>query len=294
MEHLRRAYLNLNYSKSEDKAKEVLKEIQDKGGEAVIYKADVSVSKEVNNMVEDVMGIFGKIDILVNNAGITDPRFFLDIKEEGWNRMINIHLKGTFNCCGFVVPHMIKMRKEGLKGAYIRLHSYHDEIEFLKGQLETIDKNMEELLKKIDIAEYLLSILGIGIITVAGFLTEGGDLANYSHFKQIQKLAGLNIAENQSRKHKGKAKNSKRGRPELRNLLHKSSLTLVAKNKEFKALYNYFLKRPKNPLKAKQALIAISVKLVRVMFALAKKRENYDPQKVLGEYRMMQINQLAA
>ncbi|WP_278429253.1 3-oxoacyl-ACP reductase family protein [Caldanaerobacter subterraneus] len=100
----------INYSNSGDKAKEVLKEIQDKGGEALIYKADVSVSKEVNNMVEDVIGIFGKIDILVNNAGITDPRFFLDIKEEDWDRMINIHLKGTFNCCRFVVPHMIKMR----------------------------------------------------------------------------------------------------------------------------------------------------------------------------------------
>jgi transposase len=184
--------------------------------------------------------------------------------------------------------------KEGLKGAYIRLHSYLDEIEFLKGQLETIEKTMEELLKKIDIAEYLLSIPGIGVVTVAGFLAEVGDLANYAHFKQIQKLAGLNIAENQSGKHKGKAKISKRGRPELRNLLYKASLVLVAKNKEFKALYNYFLKRPKNPLKKKQALIAISLKLIRVIFTLAKKRENYDPQKVLGEYRMMQINQVAA
>lgn len=69
---------------------------------------------------------------------------------------------------------------------------------------------------------------------------------------------------------------------------------LVAKNKEFKALYNYFLKRPQNPLKSKQALIAISMKLIRVMFTLAKKRENYDSEKVLGEHRMKQINQLAA
>lgn len=142
---------------------------------------------------------------------------------------------------------------QGLKGAYIQ---------FLKGQLETIEKIMEELLKKIDIAEYLLSIPGIGIVTVAGFLAEVGDLANYTHYKQIQKLAGLNIAENQSGKHKGKAKISKRGRPELRNLLYKASLVLVAKNKEFKALYD--------------------------------KRENYDSQKVLGEYRMKPINQLAA
>lgn len=183
---------------------------------------------------------------------------------------------------------------EGLKGAYIRLQSYLDEIEFLKGQLEMIEKTMEELLKKIDIAKYLLSIPGIGIITVAGFLAEVGDIANYTHFKQIQKLAGLNIAENQSGKHKGRAKITKRGRPELRNILYKASLVLVAKNKEFKALYEYFQRRSQNPLKSKQALIAISVKLIRVMFTLAKKRENYDSTKVLGEYRIKQIKQIVA
>ncbi|KKC29668.1 transposase [Caldanaerobacter subterraneus subsp. pacificus DSM 12653] len=153
---------------------------------------------------------------------------------------------------------------------------------------------MEELLKKIDIAEYLLSIPGIGVITVAGFLAEVGDIGKYTHYKQIQKLGGLNITDNQSGKHRGKTKISKRGRPELRNLLYKASLTLVAKNKEFKALYNYFLRRRENPLEKKQALIAISIKLIRVMFTLAKKKEKYDSQKVLGEYRMKQIKELVA
>ncbi|ERM90682.1 transposase IS110, partial [Caldanaerobacter subterraneus subsp. yonseiensis KB-1] len=182
--------------------------------------------------------------------------------------------------------------KEGIKGAQIRLNIYLDELEFLKTQLETIEKAMEELLKKIDIAEYLLSIPGIGVITVAGFLAEVGDIGKYTHYKQIQKLGGLNITDNQSGKHRGKTKISKRGRPELRNLLYKASLTLVAKNKEFKALYNYFLRRRENPLEKKQALIAISIKLIRVMFTLAKKKEKYDSQKVLGEYRMKQIKEL--
>ncbi|AAM23454.1 transposase [Caldanaerobacter subterraneus subsp. tengcongensis MB4] len=184
--------------------------------------------------------------------------------------------------------------KEGIKGAQIRLNIYLDELEFLKTQLETIEKAMEELLKKIDIAEYLLSIPGIGVITVAGFLAEVGDIGKYTHYKQIQKLGGLNITDNQSGKHRGKTKISKRGRPELRNLLYKASLTLVAKNKEFKALYNYFLRRRENPLEKKQALIAISIKLIRVMFTLAKKKEKYDSQKVLGEYRMKQIKELVA
>jgi hypothetical protein len=58
-------------------------------------------------------------------------------------------------------------------------------------------------------------------------------------------------------------------------------------------LYHYFLTRPQNPLKKKQALVAISLKLLRVMFGLARKKENYDCQKVLGEYRLTQLKQVA-
>jgi len=84
----------------------------------------------------------------------------------------------------------------------------------------------------------------------------------------------LSISQhNLSGKHRGKTKIFKRWRPELRSLLYKASLTLVAKGKEFKVLYNYFLKRRENPLEKKQALIAISVKFIRAMFTLAKKKE---------------------
>lgn len=137
---------------------------------------------------------------------------------------------------------------------------------------------MAEILKQIDIAENLLSVPGTGPVTVAGFLGEIGDIDKYGHWKQIQTLAGLNFTEESSGDHNGQKKISKRGRPELRNLLYQASLTLVAKNKEFKALYHYFLTRPQNPLKKKQALVAISLKLLRVMFGLARKKENYNSQ----------------
>ena len=91
----------------------------------------------------------------------------------------------------------------------------------------------------------------------------------------------------------GSKKISKRGRPGLRNVLYLASLVLVAKNAEFKALYNYFKTRAENPLKKKQALIAISMKLIRVIFALVKNRTLYDPAKVFGEYRAAQLQQAA-
>lgn len=59
---------------------------------------------------------------------------------------------------------------------------------------------MADILAGIDIAGYLLSIPGIGLVTVAGFLGEIGDPQNYEHWKQIQKLAGLNLSEQSSGK----------------------------------------------------------------------------------------------
>ena len=102
----------VNYSKSHAKAEETVKEINEKGGQSYAYKADVSNFNEVKAMAKAIVLKFGKVDILVNNAGITDPRFFLEITENDWNNMMSINLKGVFNCCRLIVPHMIK-RKQG-------------------------------------------------------------------------------------------------------------------------------------------------------------------------------------
>ena len=62
----------------------------------------------------------------------------------------------------------------------------------------------------------MLTIKGVGIITAAGFIAEVGDIKRFTHPSQIQKLAGLNLIENSSGKHKGKTSISKRGRARLR------------------------------------------------------------------------------
>jgi transposase len=83
----------------------------------------------------------------------------------------------------------------------------------------------------------MLAIKGIGRDTIAGFFAEVGDLVSYSHPKQIIKLAGLSLKENTSGKHKGQTKITKRGRKNLRALLFRVIMPLVAKNSAFKALH---------------------------------------------------------
>ena len=184
--------------------------------------------------------------------------------------------------------------KEGLEGAKVKLQACLEEIEFYQGQIRKTEEAMGRYLEETGLANYLLSIPGVGVVTAAGFLGEIGDPTKYQHWRQIRKLAGYNLtAQKSGKKQKAKTTISKRGRPGLRNLLYQASLILVAKNKEFKALYHYFLKRPENPLTKKQALVAVALKLVRVMFTLITQKREYDASKVLGKYREEQLKKIA-
>ena len=95
--------------RSLEKAEPVAKEIESLGVKAMAIGADVSFSQEVNRMVEEAVNAFGKIDILVNNAGVNP--FILEaekIKEEGWNQVLDVNLKGVFLCCQAVGKKMIQ------------------------------------------------------------------------------------------------------------------------------------------------------------------------------------------
>jgi transposase len=109
-----------------------------------------------------------------------------------------------------------------------------------------------------------------------GFFAEVGNLQDYSHPRQIIKLAGLSLKENTSGKHKGQTKITKRGRMKLRALLFRVCMIMVAKNPAFKALHAYYTQRPDNPLKKMQSLIALCNKLIRIFFAIGKKQFEFS------------------
>ena len=155
--------------------------------------------------------------------------------------------------------------------------------------MEKIEKEMVQELEKTGYKDILTSIPGIGIISAASFIGEIGDPKRFSNPQQIIRLAGYNLVEDSSGKHKSKTMISKRGRKILRTILYKISLIVVCKNQEIKLLYKYLITRKENPLKKKQALIVISGKMVKIMYSLIKKEEVYDKEKVLGIYRKQQI-----
>jgi 3-oxoacyl-[acyl-carrier protein] reductase len=100
----------VNYSGSKDKADEVVALIKNAGGEAFAVQADVSNPDSVKNMIDETIATFGSIDILVNNAGITRDNLLMRMKEEEWDDVININLKGVFLCTKGVTRQMMRQR----------------------------------------------------------------------------------------------------------------------------------------------------------------------------------------
>jgi len=106
------ANIVVNYSKSEEKANEVVSEIEKGGSKAVSVKANVSKSGEVKGLIDLCIETFGGIDILVNNAG-TNGRIapIEEITEEDWDHIIDTNLKGHFLCIMHALPHMLKKKR---------------------------------------------------------------------------------------------------------------------------------------------------------------------------------------
>ncbi len=91
-------------------ASDVVKEAKNLGVEAVFMKVDVTDSHAVNSAVSEVSSSVGEINILVNNAGITRDNLLMRMKEEDWDKVLQINLKGVFNCTKAVIRGMMSAR----------------------------------------------------------------------------------------------------------------------------------------------------------------------------------------
>ena len=93
-----------------DGTESVMSEIQKLGARGLVVKADASDAEDVKNLVERTVAEFSKIDILVNNAGITRDTLLLRMRERDWDAVLQVNLKGTFQCTQAVARVMVKQR----------------------------------------------------------------------------------------------------------------------------------------------------------------------------------------
>ncbi|HBL05839.1 MULTISPECIES: 3-oxoacyl-[acyl-carrier-protein] reductase [unclassified Clostridium] len=100
----------INYVSSDAEAEKVAEEIKSLGGNAILVKGDISSFEEGKKLIDETVKVFGTIDILINNAGITKDGLIMRMKEEHFDKVIDINLKGVFNTCKSAVSHMLKQR----------------------------------------------------------------------------------------------------------------------------------------------------------------------------------------
>ena len=100
----------VNYSGNDEAAQQTVDEITATGGQAQKYKCSVNDSESVKVMIDEIIKKFGRIDILVNNAGITKDGLMLRMTDEDFDRVIDVNLKGTFNCTKYVSKYMLKQK----------------------------------------------------------------------------------------------------------------------------------------------------------------------------------------
>src|SRR5690625_2673795 len=104
------ANVAVNYAGNEEKAAEVVAELEDIGVQAFKIKANVANEAEVKHMVKEVVSTFGNLHILVNNAGITRHNLLMRMKESEFDDVIATNLKGAFLCTKAVTRQMMKQR----------------------------------------------------------------------------------------------------------------------------------------------------------------------------------------
>jgi len=161
---------------------------------------------------------------------------------------------------------------EGKQSILLEIEHLVSNIENEGRYIDSFEKQMDDYLRQIPYSRNILSIKGIGIITVAGLIGEVGDFKKFNTISEIMKLAGLDLYEVSSGKHKGQHHISKRGRSLIRKLLYFASINVVRAKGIMHKRYQQMLSRgmPKT-----KALIAISRKLLRLIFALARDNAVY-------------------
>jgi len=137
----------IDYRTHAQGAEETRRQVEAAGTRGVIIKADLSLVREINHLVEQTLATFGRIDILVNNAGIEKRNDYWQVSESEYDAVMNVNLKGVFFVTQQVVRHLQAERRPG---KIINISSVHEELPFphftsysmSKGGLKMMTRNL--------------------------------------------------------------------------------------------------------------------------------------------------------
>ncbi len=163
--------------------------------------------------------------------------------------------------------------KEGVSGLTMDIRHILLQLEMLKTLIAEVEGEMEMALGRVSYSSKLLSIKGLGVVSVAGIIGEIGDFKNFKTRPEIMKLAGLDLYEISSGKMRGQRRISKRGRSLLRKILYYAAIQTIRKNG---ILHDYYTRLTDRGMKRMMALVAVSRKLLGIIYAIVRDDSEYS------------------
>jgi len=242
--------------------------------------------KAMNNQLQDlVFVIFPELGDIIKPSTKTgmyliknypDPERIVSIGIEALGNIIRKISRGRFGIDR--VKKLYNAAKasvgitEGKEGIIFEISHLVSNIETENRYIESLEEQMIVYLEQIPYSHSILSVKGIGNITVAGLIGEVGDFRKFKTISEVMKLAGLDLFEVSSGKHKGSHRISKRGRALIRKLLFFAAINAVKSHGIMHARYQKMLDKGTPKIKA---LVAVSRRLWRIIFALARDNASY-------------------
>ena len=162
--------------------------------------------------------------------------------------------------------------KEGVAGIALDIQHILVQLEAVHAFIDEIETEMKKALDRIPYSARILSIKGLGVVTVAGLIGEVGDFSKFRTQSEIMKLAGLDLFEISSGKRKGQKRISKRGRSLLRKILYNAAVGTVRKNG---IMCDYYERLIGRGMVRTSALIVVAKKLLRIIHAMLRDDRDY-------------------
>jgi transposase len=166
--------------------------------------------------------------------------------------------------------------KEGVAGIVLDIQHIVAQLEIVERFISEIESEMVVTLGRIPCSARLLSIKGLGVVSVAGLIGEVGDFSKFRTQSEIMKLAGLDLYEVSSGKRKGQKRISKRGRSLMRKILYFAAIQMIKKNGIMHGYYESLIARRMLKMRA---LVAVMRKLLCIIHAILR-----DDRDYVGEY----------
>jgi transposase len=166
--------------------------------------------------------------------------------------------------------------KEGMAGIVLDIQRIIAQLEVIERFIGEIESEMALTLERIPCSARLLSIKGLGVISIAGLIGEVGDFSKFRTQPEIMKLAGLDLYEVSSGKRKGQRRITKRGRSLMRKILCFAALQMIGKNG---IMHEYYERLTGRGTLKMRALVAVMRKLLRIIHAILR-----DDRDYVGEY----------